>query len=67
MWTISIFGQALVQILCNTWGASRDHAAKGVDSLRGELSVVRSARKMGKTRRFLGISKGFSRDFIGML
>ncbi|CAL1127183.1 unnamed protein product [Cladocopium goreaui] len=35
--------QALVQILCNTWGASRDHAAKGVDSLRGELSVVRCA------------------------
>eukprot|EP00434_Breviolum_minutum_P016294 symbB.v1.2.014358.t1/scaffold1049.1/size141829/5 len=35
--------QALVQILCNTWGASRDNANRGVQSLRGELSVVRCA------------------------
>lgn len=33
--------EALVQILCNTWGASRDNAHRGVQSLRGELSVVR--------------------------
>ena len=33
--------EALVQILCNTWGASRDNANRGVQSLRGELSVVR--------------------------
>ena len=33
--------EALVQILCNTWGASRDNAHRGVESLRGELSVVR--------------------------
>ncbi|CAK9026773.1 Tubulin polyglutamylase TTLL5 (SRC1 and TIF2-associated modulatory protein) (Tubulin--tyrosine ligase-like protein 5) [Durusdinium trenchii] len=33
--------QALVQILCNTWGGARDHAQRGVESLRGELSVVR--------------------------
>lgn len=35
--------QALVQILCNTWGGARDHAQRGVESLRGELSVVRCA------------------------
>lgn len=36
--------EALVQILCNTWGASRDNAHRGVQSLRGELSVVRWGR-----------------------
>ena len=64
MWTISIFGQALVQILCNTWGASRDHAAKGVDSLRGRTLRGEVRWENGKNS---GISKGFSGDFIGML
>ena len=36
--------EALVQILCNTWGASRETAVKGVESLRGNFSVVRLGR-----------------------
>ena len=60
----SFFVQALVQILCNTWGASKEHAAKGVDSLRGELAVVRPG-VWG--RIFGGILQRFSMDCVWIL
>mmetsp|Transcript_61432 Transcript_61432/g.143855 ORF Transcript_61432/g.143855 Transcript_61432/m.143855 type:complete len:894 (-) Transcript_61432:22-2703(-) len=35
--------QALVQILCDTWGGTRDSAMKAVAAMRAELSLVRVA------------------------
>ena len=43
--TEAVCQQALVQILCDTWGGCPENATRGVAHLRGELTVVRPNKK----------------------